>query len=261
MVQPHSVPWSDSSTSTTALAPQYGHCVEAREVVVRALAAAAAEQAGRVVGEEAVGHRPAVGVGHQTTPSARSAARSSGVDAEVGQHRVGVGAEDGRAGRHRDRLADEPRVGRLLADGADHGIVDRHQVAAGRELGVGEHVGGGERGRDRDVVRHARGLDLGRRSRRGPLGDDPVDLVVVRGAVDEPGEPRDRPAGRAGPSPRRGARSSRPSRRRCTRTCRRRWGSCRAGRCWRAGCPRVTARCPSRSYAAIVHSRMRSAAP
>ena len=55
---------------------------------------------------------------------------------------------------------------------------------------VGEDVGRGVRGRDRDVVRDAALLDLGRVERRGPFGDDAVDHVAVRGAVGELGEAR-----------------------------------------------------------------------
>ena len=87
-----------------------------------------------------------------------------------------------------------------------------------------------------------RSIDLGRGQRRGPVGDDSVDLVAARGAVGQAGEARIVRAGRPGPSPCTDARSWRPSRRRCTRTCRRRWGSCRAAPSWRAGCPRGCAR-------------------
>ena len=124
--------------------------------------------------EQPVGDRPGLGR-HQTTPSAAQRGDRVGVEPELGEHGVGVGAEHRRAGRYRDGFADEPRVRRLLAHGTDDRIVDGIRSPARRELGVGEHVGRSERGRHRHVVLDARGLHLGRRSaprsrrRRSPL--------------------------------------------------------------------------------------------
>ena len=76
-------------------------------------------------------------------------------------------------------LARDARERRLLANRADHRIVDRDEIAPVREVRVGEDVGRGVGGRDRYVVRDAARFDLGRVERGGPLGDDAVDLVVV----------------------------------------------------------------------------------
>ena len=157
-----------------------------------AVVAAGAEQPGRVGPEQAgVDRTRRDALRAHTIPSSRSAASSRRLEPEQrGQHLVGVLAEARRARRHVHRLADEARVGRLLAHRPGDRVVDRHQVAAGGEVGVGEHVGRGVRGRDGHVVLDARGLELRRGVRAGPVGDDPVDLVAARGAVGEACEPR-----------------------------------------------------------------------
>src|SRR5262249_26442136 len=87
-------------------------------------------------------------------------------------------------------LTREAWEGSLLPHRAGDRVVDLHEVAAGGEVRVGEHVGGGVRGGDRHVAVHAGLFDLGGGAGPCPVRDDAVDLVAVGGPVGELREAR-----------------------------------------------------------------------
>src|SRR5262245_54268827 len=88
-------------------------------------------------------------------------------------------AEPWRAALDGARRAREARIHPLHAHRAEHRVVHRLDIGTRGDVRIGEDVGGRVRDAERHLVALEDVLDLARRARLHPGGDDAVDLVAV----------------------------------------------------------------------------------